>query len=193
MARGSSMTLVLGLLVAVLIVVFLVGLGRGPKNEGLDSTTFPKLDEQDLPDQGVKHGFLPSKQFPYFQGMPPSLKVENSYHRYVADECDGDYGNYECRQKAYIKTMKDGTFDKADLICHNYKDDEDRYYACLDSVYGNYIWMDRNTGTDPCACPDGSQGASAADGSCYCPPARPLNDRRPLDADGEPVYIYHRA
>jgi hypothetical protein len=83
--------------------------------------------------------------------------------------------------------MKDGTFDKADYLCWRHRDDENKYYECLDSVYGNYIWMDRFTGTNPCLCEDGSQGASQTDGSCHCPPKRPLNDRRPLDDNMEIV------
>jgi hypothetical protein len=134
-----------------------------------------------------KSGFLPSHQGPYFQNMPPSLKVENTYHQYIANECGGDYGNYECRQKAYLKTMKDGTFDKADLICQRYKNDEDAYYGCLDGVYGNYLWMDRDVGTEACACPGGRTGVYRANGECFCPSERPLHDRRPVDENDQIV------
>lgn len=142
-----------------------------------------------------KNGFLPSRQGLYFQGMPPSLEVENAYHSLMEQECQGDYSNIECRQKSYIKAMKNGTTDKADLICSKYSNDEDRYYACLDSVYGNYMWMDRYVGTDSCACfrDPGKTGIVLEDGSCLCPSERPLNDRRPTDSSGSIVnrVMYH--
>lgn len=139
-----------------------------------------------------KAGFLPSHQGPYFQGLPPTLDIENTYHTLIRDDCNGDYSNLECRQKAYIKTVKGGTTDKADLICLKYKNDEDTYYKCLDGVYGNYIWMDRFTGASPCVCnsatmPGQGQGALGADGRCWCGRKRPLKQRWQLDQNGEIV------
>ncbi len=141
---------------------------------------------------GFKPGFLPSHQGPYFQGMPPSLKVENDYHSLMLDECKGDYGNFECRQKSYLKAMKAGTTDKADLICSAYADNEDRYYQCLDGVYGNYQWADRYVGVDgPCLCENGATGSLTGDTlgniSCFCPSDRDLHDRRPVDINDEIV------
>jgi hypothetical protein len=157
---------------------------------------------------GYKSDFLPSQQGLYFQGMPPSLKVENDYHSQMLAPkeiggCEGDYGNFECAQKSYLKAMKAGTTDKADLICHNYNPDaggdEDSFYKCLDSVYGNNRWMDRSVGTDSCMCQndDGttevgtltdfgtstttSSSTGGAGVGCFCPKARPLHDRRPVD------------
>ena len=102
----------------------------------------------------------------------------------------------ECGQKAYIKTVKGGTTDKADLICLKYKGDEDTYYKCLDGVYGNYIWMDRFTGASPCLCPSKDmpgqgQGALGADGKCWCGKTRPLKQRWQLDQNGEVVDRLH--
>jgi len=136
-----------------------------------------------------KRGFLPSHQGPYFQNLPPTLDMENTYHTLIHDDCNGDYSNLECRQKAYIKTVKGNSTDKADLICDQYRNDEDRYYKCLDGVYGNYIWMDRFTGVSPCRCnspqlPDRGQGALASDGSCYCGKNRPLKQRYGYDQNG---------
>jgi len=128
-------------------------------------------------------GFLPSHQGPHFEGLPPSLRVENDYHRCIQEIAGGDYGNYEARQKCYIKTMKNGTFDKADLICWRHRNDEDAYYACLDSVYGNYLWMDRWAGVKPCRCEDGSTGVSNEKDECVCPSYRPLHDRRMTDGE----------
>lgn len=143
-----------------------------------------------------KAGFLPSHQGPYFQGLPPTLDMENTYHTLIHDDCAGDYSNLECRQKAYIKTVKGGTTDKADLICLKYKGDEDTYYKCLDGVYGNYIWMDRFTGASPCLCPSKDmpgqgQGALGADGKCWCGKTRPLKQRWQLDQNGEVVDRLH--
>lgn len=138
-------------------------------------------------EENIKHGFLPSRQGPYFEGMTPSLRVENNYHRYIAEDCGGDYYNLECRQRAYIKTMKDGTFDRTDLICDRYKNDEKKYYKCLDTMYANLLWMDRFVGLEPCLCADGAKGVSRADMSCFCPLPRPLKDRRPVDEVGDIV------
>lgn len=143
-----------------------------------------------------KAGFLPSKQGPWFQNLPPSTKMENDYHTHVANDCSGDYANLECRQKAYIKAVKAGTTDLKDLLCWRMRPgapggSEEKYYKCLDGVYGNYIWMDRFTGTAPCLCPNGEfpgqgQGASDAEG-CYCPKRRPLVQRWALDQDEQVV------
>jgi hypothetical protein len=146
-----------------------------------------------------KPGFLPSHQGPHFEGMPPSLKVENDYHSLMIGPdtqggCNGDYGNFECRQKSYIKAMKAGTTDKADLICYRHHPsrggDENQYYACLDAVYGNYQWMDRFVGVGSCSCvgPEGQYtGTFNADGSCFCPSDRPLHDRRLVDSQDQIV------
>ncbi|HMP28285.1 MAG TPA: hypothetical protein PKD85_01710 [Saprospiraceae bacterium] len=139
-------------------------------------------------------GYLPSKQSPsplYFQNLLPSLTTERIYHKHVMDDCDGDYGDFQCRQKSYIKTLKGGTTDKADLLCWRHRFDEDKYYGCLDAIYGNYIWNDRFSGAQPCLCADGTQGASTAYGTCDCPPNRPLHDRRPLDQNYEVVDRLH--
>jgi len=145
-------------------------------------------------EMNYKPGFLPAYQGLYFQGMPPSLKIENDYHKKMistSDEggCDGDYGNFECRQKSYLKAMKNGSTDKADLICYRHRNNEDEYYACLDAVYGNYLWMDRYVGTDSCKCfgPPSFTGTKMADGSCFCPSDRPLHDRRPVDSNDDIV------
>jgi hypothetical protein len=150
--------------------------------DGANATPIPPIKEQTW-----KSDFLPSKQGPYFQNLLPSLDVERTYHNLIKSECGGDYGNYECREKAYLKTLKGDTFDKADLLCWRHRDNEDRYYGCLDAIYGNYIWNDRFSGASPCQCPDGSQGASNAYGGCDCPPARPLHDRRMLDQNYDVV------
>lgn len=137
-----------------------------------------------------KRGFLPSKQGPYFENLPPSTKMENDYHVGIAEDCNGNYADLECRQKAYIKAVKAGTTDIKDLLCWRMHPDqggtEDSYYKCLDGVYGDYHWMNRDTGVDPCLCENGEfpgqgQGAYAEDGSCYCPPKRPMSQRWPLD------------
>lgn len=134
--------------------------------------------------------YQPSNTFGYpyyYQNLPPSLHVENNYHRCVIGECQGDYENYECRQKCYLKTMKDGTFDRADLICYNegLKGD-DAYYQCLDSVYGNYIWMDRNTGVGSCKCPNGTTSyRDQHTQECICRDHPPLKYRTPMNEFGE--------
>lgn len=140
-----------------------------------------------------KQGWLPSHQGPYFQNLGPSVVMENNYHANVHNDCGGNYADLKCRQKAYIKAVKNGTTDKADLMCWRFRDDEDQYYQCLDGIYGNYIWMDRFTGAQPCLCtgegtwPGQGQGASSADGSCYCPKPRPMSQRWGLDQNGEIV------
>jgi hypothetical protein len=132
-----------------------------------------------------KPGFLPSRQGPWFQGMPPSLRVENDYHSCILEN-GGDYGNYELRQKCYTKTLKNGTFDKADLMCWRHRHNEDDYYKCLDSIYGNLLWVDRFAGLKPCICPDGRQGASTSEDECFCPEYRPLHDRREFNQFDQP-------
>jgi len=149
-----------------------------------------------------KYQYLPTEQvgYPYYyQNLPPSLHVENNYHTCMLTDCNADYENYECRQKCYIKTMKDGTMDKADLICYKYRDSEEAYYECLDSVYGNYIWLDRNTGPDSCPCPPGPDGGSRTGYydpvtlRCICRDKHaPLYNREPRNRFGEaePYAIY---
>jgi len=148
-----------------------------------------------------KRGFLPSKQGPWFQNLPPSTVMENDYHKNMHNDCNGNYADLECRQKSYIKAVKAGTTDIKDLMCWRFRPgapggSEDKYYSCLDAAYGNYIWMDRFTGTAPCLCPNGEfpgqgQGAGMADGpdgeACYCPKHRPLVQRWALDQYGEVV------
>lgn len=181
------------IILAVGAVVVFVGavwfFKRWRQNFSFGSSLETLIKSQDM---HYKPGFLPSYQGLYFQGMPPSLRVENDYHGYMLspkDEggCGGDYGNFECRQKAYLKAMKAGSTDKADLICYRHRNNEDDYYACLDSVYGNYIWMDRFAGVDTCVCPDGGTGTRDPDGSCFCPEDRPLHDRRLVDRNDEIV------
>lgn len=145
-----------------------------------------------------KRGFLPSKQGPWFQNLPPSTLMENDYHKNMHNDCNGNYADLECRQKSYIKAVKAGTTDLKDLMCWRFRPgapggSEDKYYKCLDGAYGNYIWMDRFTGTAPCLCENGEfpgqgQGASGPDPeSCYCPKHRPQVQRWPLDQDGKVV------
>lgn len=142
-------------------------------------------------------GFLPSHQGPWFQNLPPSTTMENDYHAAMSQDCKGNYADLVCRQKAYIKAVKAGSTDLKDLLCWRFRPgapggSEDLYYKCLDGVYGNYTWMNRFTGTDPCLCANGEfpgqgQGAYAEDGSCYCPNMRPMKQRWPLDQDGNVV------
>jgi len=115
-----------------LIIAFMIGIaiwcGQNKSKEQLTPTPLqlPLAPPEEL---HYKPGFLPSHQGPWFQGMPPSLRVENNYHRCIQAN-GGDYGNYELRQKCYIQTLKDGTYDKADLMCWNHKDNEDEYFKC---------------------------------------------------------------
>ncbi len=146
---------------------------------------------------GYKPGFLPAYQGPYFQGMPPSVQVENAYHSGVLDPspsgCSGDYGNFECLQKQYYKAVKGGATDKADLICYSKRHNENEYYQCLDGVYGNYVWGDRPTGTDSCVCWDAETQSNytgtvtSSEGDCFCPGPRPMHDRRPVDQNDDIV------
>lgn len=187
--------------VAVCIALLILLLMMRSKKEGLmiDVSNLPKTKSGKpiFPsrDPTYKSGYLPSKQNPYplyFQNLQPSLTTENTYHNLISRECDGDYGDFECRQKSYIKTLKGDTTDKADLLCWRYRHDEDKYYGCLDSIYGDYLWNDRFSGASPCLCEDGTQGALSAYGSCDCPPKRPLHDRRPLDQNYEVVDRLHQ-
>jgi len=167
----------------VLAVVFICVMKPRRKREGMQETSAIGPD----PNISYKSGWLPSKQGPWFENLGPSLPVENRYHACVSEDCKGDYGDYNCLARCYVKTLKNGTLDKADLMCWQYRDDETAYYTCLDGIYGQYLWNDRFTGTQPCLCPGGSQGASTSDGRCHCPPKRPLNDRRPLDNENRVV------
>ena len=173
-----------------LIIAFMIGIaiwcGQNKSKEQLTPTPLqlPLAPPEEL---HYKPGFLPSHQGPWFQGMPPSLRVENNYHRCIQAN-GGDYGNYELRQKCYIQTLKDGTYDKADLMCWNHKDNEDEYFKCLDFVYGGgNNWMDRGSSSF-CTCPDGKPGAGTASGECFCPSHRPMHDRREVDENDEIVY-----
>ena len=178
---------VAGVIILVFLVILVVLVFWGIFSNGT-TESFSYRDNCPLHYSG---GFLPSHQGPYFEGMPPSLHVENRYHNNMQEYCCGNYENYKCRQKSYLMAMKDGTTDKADLMCHRFRHDEDKYYECLDGIYGNYLWMDRFTGVQPCRCPDGSQGASGEYG-CFCPAPRALEDRRPTDAFDRPVYTAGR-
>lgn len=133
-------------------------------------------------------------QKPYwFQNLLPTLDIEQAYHAHVQEDCGGDYSKLRCLQKAYLKAIKGDTTDKADLMCSRFKNDEDKYYDCLDGIYGDRRWMDRYTGTEPCHCsngefPDQGQGASSADPEkCYCPDMRPQSERWGLDQYGNVV------
>lgn len=129
----------------------------------------------------------------YFQNMPPSLRVENDYHGCMVHECKGNYFDYPCKQKCYLKAMKNGTTDRADLLCYNHRHSQEDYYSCLDAVYGRYMYEDRSIGTaEPCWCGqhrEASQGIKRPDGSCLCPPATPLKDRRLRDQNWVPVGV----
>lgn len=167
-----------------------VGVGAPPEG-GADSDSFTQPTS--------KSGFLPSKQGPWFQNLPPLTTMENDYHKYVHNDCNGDYAKLECRQKAYTKAVKAGTTDIKDLMCWRFRPEaqggsDDLYYKCMDSAYGDYHWMDRFTGTAPCLCENGEfpgqgQGAGMASDpeGCYCPKHRPLVQRWPLNQYGEPV------
>lgn len=176
-----------GSIAVVLSITFFIVLWKRKKDE-----KFVSIATEEGLKMNYKPGFLPSHQGPYFQGMPPSLKVENDYHTNMLNNCQGDYGNFECRQKSYLKAMKAGTTDRADLICYKYRHNEDDYYRCLDGVYGNYLWSDRYVGTDrACDCPDGMNGTLTTDElgnlDCFCPDPRPLHDREPVDHNNELV------
>lgn len=201
----SNQTLVVGGLIVVALVILIMCLKSRERYHSRDGYSsgfeLPRMesDEGRLPidvnarfEKPELPSFLKSTQF--FQGTSPTMRVENDYHRYIKEDCGGNYQDYKCRQKAYIKAMKNGTFDRTDLICSRYEDDEDKYYQCLDAVYGDYKWMDRFTGAAPCKCPGLlGQGASGPDG-CFCPTGRTLRDRRPTDEYHQPVeYVYTNA
>jgi hypothetical protein len=180
------------------IVIALCGVGIGVLTWMLYKNKVDNFETDasiEMPPLNYKPGFLPAYQGPHFQGMPPSLKVENDYHAIMLSDCNGDYGDFRCRQKAYIKAMKAGTTDKADLICWRHRDNEDDFYDCMDGVYGNYVWADRYTGPDGgCVCPNskpGTVGTLTADDMgnkfCFCPEYRPLHDRQPVDRNDDIV------
>lgn len=186
----------LKLLLVALIVLGLIGFvmlckpANSNSSEGYDhskgGSALQESDSDPLAKQ-YKPGFLPSHQGPWFQNLSPSLRVENRYHQCILEN-GGDYGNYELRQKCYIKTLKDGTNDKADLLCWRYRNDEDQYYNCLDYIYGGgNNWMDRGTSIGFCRCEDGSKGVLEQSGACFCPEYRPLNDRRMVDENDDIV------
>ena len=82
----------------------------------------------------------------YFQNMNPDADVETRYHNLInAPEseggCSSNYMNRFCVQKAYFKTMEDGTTSIPNMICAAQYDpvtQENEYYACLGRTYGNY-------------------------------------------------------
>jgi len=181
MNKKILFAIVLGIVIIVIVVIST----NKPHNEGL--VLSPQVDRtlQVAEELHYKPGFLPSHQGPWFQNLPPSLRVENNYHSCIQAE-GGDYGNYELRQKCYVKTLKDGTYDKADLMCWNHRNNEENYFRCLDFIYsGGNSWMDRGSSSF-CLCPDGiTPGAGKADGSCFCPSQRPMNDRREVDENDQ--------
>jgi hypothetical protein len=129
-----------------------------------------------------------SQPIHYWQNQAPSLRVENQFHRCMLSECNADYTDYPCRQKCYLKTMKNGTEDRTDLICRGRAKTEDEYYMCLDSVYGTYHDMDRMTGLTSCPCKNHKTGYNLPDGSCVCrDPTAPLSDRNPTNRFGQVV------
>lgn len=177
MCKMDPLITVVLLIGAVLLVLFLLFRTK-PYNPQISHYIHPAMDGR------------PEAPVYYYQNMPPSLRVENQYHECAINECGGVYNDYECLQKCYIKTMKDGTNDILDRVCEQYKDDEGKYYSCLDANYANYIWMDRETGIGSCLCPDGSVGPFMSDGvTCSCIPKIPLSDRRMRDAEGRPASI----
>jgi hypothetical protein len=107
--------------------------------------------------------------------------------------CDGDYQNAECLERCYILGMKNGTSDKADLICFDKKDNLANYLDCLDGVYHNYKDLDRSIGLGMCKCPDGTVSYINSNLDCECHPKRfPENVRYPQDKFGnlKPWAIY---
>ena len=74
----------------------------------------------------------------YMQNDSPLASVETQYHNTVSSECEGNYFNRFCSQKAYLKTMENGTTSIPDMICQGRYDNEDDYYDCLARTYGNY-------------------------------------------------------
>jgi hypothetical protein len=159
---------------------------------------FPKCGGQKenmeiVDEKTQRQRYFPSLKPYWFQNLRPTLNIEQAYHKAVQEDCTGDYGNLECLQKAYIKAIKGDTTDKADLMCSRFKHDENKYYDCLDGIYGDRKWMSRFTGTQPCHCdngefPDQGQGASSAHpAKCYCPEKRPLSERWGLDQYGNVI------
>lgn len=142
-----------------------------------------------------KERYEPEKTygFPYyFQNLPPSLDLENRYHTCIVDNCGADYNNAECLQRCYILSMKNGTTDKADLICFDKKDNAADYLDCMDGVYHNYKNLDRSMGVSTCKCPNGSTSYMSSEGVCVCHETKPLNVRFPTDKHGhiKPYSIY---
>jgi hypothetical protein len=184
--KSRTILIIVGAIVVIGIIFCVI---RSPR-ERLSSMDAPVEGKMTLDQAKALHykpGFLPSHQGPWFEGLPPSLRVENNYHNCISEN-GGDYGNYEMRQRCYVKTMKDGTFDKADLMCWRHRDNQDDYENCLDFIYsGGNNWMDRGTSTGFCLCDNGEKGVLKADGSCFCPSYRPMNDRRMVDENDEIV------
>lgn len=143
-----------------------------------------------------KEDFTPSDTYGYpyyFQNLPPTLALEDRYHICAIKECGGDYENVECLQRCYVLSMKNGTSDRADLICHNEKHDLAKYVDCMDGVYSNYKNLDRSTGITSCPCPDGTTSYIGKGGGCVCRGENyPLKVRLPTDESGElkPFSVY---
>jgi hypothetical protein len=85
----------------------------------------------------VPQGYFDNSMYDY--GNPAQWR-EQYYKMCVTGECAGDTSNYDCLQRCRLKTFRVDkmTPDHADLVCGNYKFDEDSYYKCLADVYANY-------------------------------------------------------
>lgn len=120
--------------IAVVVVVVLGGYYLYKRKEGFGCGIKNNLPQFSVPP--YKGG-----DTTYFQNMNPDADVETRYHDYInapkPNGCGGDYFDRFCVQKAYFKTMEDGTTSIPNMLCARY-DNEDEYYACLGRTYGNY-------------------------------------------------------
>ncbi len=75
-----------------------------------------------------------------YQYDPPSIDLQEDYFKCIARECGGNTHDYNCLEKCHLKAFRRDmmTLDRVDLVCHNYRNDEDAYYRCLDEVYADY-------------------------------------------------------
>jgi len=99
-------------------------------------------------------GLVPSEDLNFnnsmYQYSNPSIPREDNYYSCVAKECAGDTFDYHCLEKCHLKTFRRGmgdaigptdwthVKDHADLVCHNYRKDQNAYYRCLDEIYADY-------------------------------------------------------
>ena len=99
-------------------------------------------------------GLVPSEDLTFnnsmYQYSNPSVPREDNYYECVAEECGGNAFDYHCLEKCHLKTFRHGmgdaigptdwthVKDHADLVCHNYRHDENAYYRCLDEIYADY-------------------------------------------------------